>query len=294
MLHSTPFLFWPEQRLVRPHRFLNVLLLSLPFSSLLPVAAHAQVAAEESLRLTSAVTSPWGKPLGTEMPQGARIKLTATALDGPAPLKCTDAVQRFLRTTADGLFEGNLPAPADESARRLGMPDHIVSQRISCSSGSFDLHRSAEGRAWIGLDNVVLQWERTHIAASPEAIVQSLLIQHMSSDMALSREHIERQRDWLNDDLVTRFGRWFTRTASRDEAPYLNGDPYTDSQEPPDSFELSPASVSGDAADVAVTFRGADDAPYAVHYLLSRTNGAWRIDDLRYRDGEKLSQLLER
>ncbi|MBB6095959.1 hypothetical protein HNQ60_004850 [Povalibacter uvarum] len=263
-------------------------------SVLAPLAAQAQVAANETLRLDTSVASPWGKPLSPAMPAGTPMKVTPTALDGPAPLKCTGANHTFIRTSAEGLFEGNLPAPAEESAKRLGLPEGVITQRISCSNGSFDVHRAPDGRAWIGLDNAVLLWDRTSIAASPEAIVQLLLIQHMSGNMALSRESVASQREWLSARIVEQFDGWFTRTAGNDEVPELNGDPYTDSQESPESFELSAASVKGNEAEVTVTFRDAADARYPVQYLLSRVDGTWRVDDLRYRDGERLSQLLQR
>lgn len=283
-----------ELRLIPLLAHKKALVLLSALCALTALAAQAQVAANETLRLVTTAASPWGKPLSAAMPTGTAMKLAPATLDGPAPLQCADANHRFIRTSADGLFEGNLPAPAEDSAKRLGLPAGIVTQRISCSSGSFDLHRAPDGRAWIGLDNAVLQWKRDSIAASPEATVQQLLIHHMSGNMALSRESVASQRKWLSDSLVEQFSHWFTRTAGTDAVPELNGDPFTDSQESPDSFELSLAAVKGDEAELTVTFRDAADASYPVYYLLSRVNGTWRIDDLRYRDGERLSRLLER
>lgn len=262
--------------------------------ALAPLAAQAQVAANETLRLATTIASPWGKPLSPAMSAGTTMNLAPAALDGPAPLKCAGANHTFIRMPAEGLFEGNLPAPAEESAKRLGLPEGVITQRISCSNGSFDVHRAPDGRAWIGLDNAVLQWDRGSISASPEAIVQMLLIRHMSGNMALSRESVASQREWLSTRIVEQFGGWFTRTAGSNDVPELNGDPYTDSQESPESFELSPASVQGNAAEVTVSFRDAAGARYPVHYLLSRVDGTWRINDVRYRDGERLSQLLQR
>jgi hypothetical protein len=74
----------------------------------------------------------------------------------------------------------------------------------------------------------------------------------------------------------------------------LNGDPYTDSQEYPQSFELSAARVKGGRAEVTVAYRGEGSDAYPVHMELMRIDGKWRVNDLRYRDGRRLSQLLAR
>jgi hypothetical protein len=257
-------------------------------------AAYSQIAAEETLRLTSTVASPWGTPLGAPLPNGTTLQLTANALTGPPPLQCTDGRYVFVRSPAAGLFEGNLPAPAEQSARSLGMPEPIVTQRISCENSGFDLHRAADGRAWLGLDNTVLVWERVDLATTPEATVQSLLLHHAASGMSLSRSSLAAQQSWLSEPLLAAFDRWFRRSATRDEPPELNGDPYTDSQEPPEAFELSLARVRGDRAELKVTYRDAADARYAVDFELVRSKRSWRVNDVRLRNGQRLSQLLMR
>ena len=74
----------------------------------------------------------------------------------------------------------------------------------------------------------------------------------------------------------------------------MNGDPFTDSQEYPESFELSRATLRNDRAEVTVKYRNAADSSYPVHFRLARVKGAWRIDDIVHRDGQTLSQLLAR
>lgn len=273
------------------HRY--TLLIALPLV-LVSALARAQVAADETLRLAETIPSPWGAPLGPAMPNGTKLRLAAGVMDGPSPLECPGATHSFVQTPAAGLFEGNLPAPAEQSAKSLGMPDHIVTQRVVCANGGFDVHRAADGRAWIGLDNAVLRWERVSVAKSPEATVQLLLVEHFASNMAFSRERVAAQSASLSQTLFDSMERWFARTAGSDEAPYLNGDPYTDSQEPPNSFQLAPAALRGDRAELVVMFGGASIAAYPVRFELLRVKGAWRIDDLRYRDGQRLSQALLR
>jgi hypothetical protein len=197
-----------------------------------------------------------------------------------------------LRTPPEGLFEGNLPEPAARAAQALGMPANIVTQRTSCANGGFDIHRAADGRAWLGLDNAVLKWERSQLASSPEATVQLLLVQHFATNMELSKASITAQSARLSPALVGAFERWFARNANSDEAPELDGDPFTDSQEAPNQFELAPAKVQGNRAELTVTYRGDGVAPYPVHFALIRMKDVWVVDDLRLRGERRLTQLL--
>ena len=254
-------------------------------------AAHAQVAADETLRLVATVASPWGLPLGPAMATGTTLRLAAGTMEGPAPLRCPGAQHTFLRTSPEGLFEGNLPEPAGRVAQALGMPN-IVTQRATCANASFDIHRAADGRAWIGLDNAVLRLERSQLATSPEATVQLFLVHHFATDLAFSRSSVAAQSSRLSTALVDRLTRWFARVAGSNEVPELNGDPFTDSQEPPTQFELAPAKLRGDRAELTVTYRGDGVAPYSVRFELVRVQSTWRVDDLRLRNGERLTQLL--
>lgn len=253
---------------------------------------HAQIAAHETLQLTETLPSPWGKPLTSAYAKGSILHLAPKVFKGPGPLQCAGGTYRFLRSPAEGLFEGNLPAPADRSAAQLGMPENIVTQRVSCANGGFDLHRSADGRAWIGLDNAVVKFQRQTLVASPEATVQSLLVHHFGSGMPLSPESITARQRWLAEGLSKQFKQWLVRVAKSDEVPELNGDPFTDSQEAPDQFEIALPRVNGDRANVIATFSGEHIKPYPVEFMVLRTNGDWRIDDVRYRDGTLLTKLL--
>lgn len=260
--------------------------------SLTPMA-QAQVTAVERLRLIETIPSPWGAPLGPAYAKGSPLNLAPKAFAGPGPLRCAGGTYQFVRSPAEGLFEGNLPAPADHNAAALGLPKGIVTQRVSCANGGFDLHRAADGRAWIGLDNAVLKFERVELETSPEASVQSLLIHHFSSGLSTSADTLDAQRAWLSDTLIAQFNGWLARNAKRDEPPELNGDPFTDSQEPPDTFTLAPSRIQGERADVAVTFSDEHTKPYVVTFSLQRAHDGWRVDDIRYRHGALLSTLLK-
>lgn len=257
-------------------------------------AVQAQAAAEETWRLAASQPSPWGAPLAPPWAAGRVLRIGPQAVDGPAPLACARARHRFVRTAPDGLFEGQLPRPAEDAARALGLPERLLTQRVTCAGGGgFDLHRSTDGRAWLGLDGAVLAWSRDTVAtSSPEATVQALLVHHAAGPMAWSAGTVQAQRGWITDRLAAALSRWLGQAAAADEAPAYDGDPYTDAQEAPDAFELAPARRRGDRAEVPVTWHGPGDQRHRVHLLLVRVAGAWRVDEVRGRDGEPVTRWL--
>jgi hypothetical protein len=116
--------------------------------------------------------------------------------------------------------------------------------------------------------------------------------------MALNPAAVQAKSAWLSPALAGRLQRWLAQPQPADEVPDLNGDPFTDSQEPPESFTLAPARVQGERAEVSVQFRGAGPQgaarPWRVRLLLQRVQGEWRVDDLLLRDGQRLSRLIAR
>jgi len=281
--------------------FVHVFALSmLVFSGV----AQARLAAGETWRLQSSQPAPWAPETAMGGPQPpADWHIEADRMSGPAALACSAARHSFTRLPPEALFEGNLPPPAEQAAKRLGLPaGMLITQRIICDSGSFDLHRDVAGHAWLGLDNRVLRFDLVAVTSSPEATVQALLIAHFDTGMALNPASVAAKAQSLTPALQQRLHHWLAVPPSPDEVPDLNGDPFTDSQEPPLSFELVSSRVDGAAAEVTVRFEfEGDQAPGPgpasqrnVVMQLILVDGSWRIDELRYADGSRLSQLLGR
>jgi len=127
--------------------------------------------------------------------------------------------------------------------------------------------------------------------------------------------HLARKRDFNVPNVRLR-KRWLTlelynallgelkreekeRKAHPDEAPYFEGDPLTDSQEPPDSFRVGTAEVNGDLAKVTVTLlwsartsRGRDKRDIVVEVAKGATG--WLINDIVNSDGSRLRDELKR
>lgn len=259
--------------------------------------AQAQVAAGETWQVVAVQPAPWGVASGADPLPGLVLSVTARGLQGPPPLACPGARHQFLRTPPQGLFEGQLQrpghAPAAEQAAALGLPGgDLVTQRITCANGSFDLHRDGGDRAWLGLDNRVLQLRRTAAGRTPDATAQALLVHHLAGDLTLTPGSAASKATWLTPALLARLERWLRQLQRADEVPAIAGDPFSNTQEYPDAFTLAPARVQGDRAEVMATFTGAGIRPSRVTLQLQRQGGTWRVDDLRYPDGSRLSQLL--
>jgi hypothetical protein len=84
----------------------------------------------------------------------------------------------------------------------------------------------------------------------------------------------------------------------RDEVPYFNGDPFTDSQEEPAGYSVGHASAGGGRASVNVLLRWTDSgqivARRTLRVELTRAGGVWRIDDIRYPDRQTLRAHLKK
>lgn len=255
---------------------------------------------EGAWRIAQVAIAPWAKSgagQGAEPAWAGRsLKFHRASVDGPGVLNCAHAVFKATHYPAEGLFEGNLPAPATVAARTLGIARlPLAGIRVTCDSGVFEFHRDNADTLLLGLDNRVLTLSRAPGALAradaPEGRVQRLLESHFSGDMAFIPASVEAKRRWLSARLARRIAGYFARAVPEAEVPDINGDPFTDSQEYPVRFAVGKAVVAGGVAEVPVHFYAAE-RDRAVVYRLSREHGEWRLDDLRYASGTTLNDLL--
>jgi hypothetical protein len=248
----------------------------------------------EQWRIDEGRIAPWAQP-GTEIDaayRGREVRFETTRLVAPQPLACDGATYEWLFGEAEGLFEGNLPAPAAAAAERLGLgPEPIATLRAGCSNASFDFHRTPGGDLLLGLDNVVWTLRPARTASTPSEIVQELLIVHFTHDMGFTRDSVARKNQFLSADLRTRIGRYLAAPQSPDEVPAINGDPFTDTQEYPDRFTLGAARTEAQRTVVPVNFTIAD-AKRRVDYVLVSEGNRWVVDDLVDERGESVRELL--
>jgi hypothetical protein len=246
-------------------------------------------------RIARGMAAPWVTPSTVEVDKGRigeRVEFAAGRVIGPQPLACNQAAYDFGVTPAEGLFQGNLPAPAARSARASGVARlPVMTLHVACGGGAFDYHYTAADVLLTALDNVVWRLETVTPPDGPHAVVQELLLEHMTGDMGFTPELVRPKRRLLSPELNALVNAYFARTMPENEPPPINGDPFTNSQEYPTGFRFGDVVSEDSSARVTVAFvHVGRTRPVTV--LLRRVTGAWLIDDLIYEDGMTFRALL--
>lgn len=282
---------------------LNSLLLRvlLCVASVVAAAAVASpvVEGEGPWRVTMGRAAPWlpvVQKADTRAWLGEEVRFSARALRGPGALSCVDARYEEVTLPVEGLFQGNLPAPAATAAERLGVGQSpLPGVRVNCDRGSFDFHRVDADTLLVAVDNVIWTLGRSPGAHAPntsaEGTVHALLQSHFAGPMEFVPGSVATKRGRLSTGLLARMNAYFVKQAPASEPPPINGDPFTDSQEYPTRFAVGPAVVENDQATVPVRFADAH-REWQVRYRLVRVEGGWKVDDLNYANGGALSVWL--
>lgn len=219
--------------------------------------------------------------------------------DAPHPFTCEDAKWEVLRAPAEGLFEGALPAPMDKSAQALGigrLPATI--RRVSCANAGFDFIEADDQTLLTALDYRIWSLSNTPgtraAAEAPEGVVQALLEAHFAADRGFLQPLLANKTRWLSTGLLKAIATYFGRTRPQDEVPPIDGDAFTDSQEPPTRFAVGKARVEKGKADVVVRFADAFSSK-RLTYRLVKEDKAWKVDDIRPEaaDSRGLRDILE-
>ncbi len=127
---------------------------------------------------------------------------------------------------------------------------------------------------------------------SPVAVARAFYAFHFGHPMGFTAAAVQARGRWLSPGLLSLCRAYFARPSSPDEAPAVDGDPFTDSQEFPQGFAVGQPSVRGDVALVPVTMRWRSREPRVVTLVLTGTMGSWLIADVRYAEGPSLRMLL--
>lgn len=134
--------------------------------------------------------------------------------------------------------------------------------------------------------------------------VRSFYTFHLAHNKNFTVRNVQQRKRWLTPELYGLLLKELKQQAADskthpDEAPYFEGDPFTDSQEYPDSYRVGKAEVSGDAAKVTVTLlwsartsRGRDKRDILVE--MTRSAAGWVISDIINNEGSRLSDELKR
>lgn len=250
-------------------------------------------------RITRAVVAPWTDEAGAgEQPAwiGEYVTFGARTVKGPGPIACGHVNYEATDVPPEGLFQGGLPAPASDAMIGLGLSGaslHGVS--VACDTGVFEYHYADEDTLLLALDNRIWTLDRTAGTRasknSPEGVVQRFLEAHFDGDMGFTPASVAEKRAYLAKALGGEIDAWFLKPHCPDEAPTINGDPFTDTQEYPARFAVGADDKAAHGVAVPVEFADAF-ARRAVRFEMTRENRRWLIADIRYEDGSTLSALL--
>jgi len=129
-------------------------------------------------------------------------------------------------------------------------------------------------------------------AQKPEDVAITFYKFHFAHDMGFTPETVQQRSQWLTADLMNLCKKYFAMPEDPDEVPAIDGDPFTGSQEYPDTYKVGTATVSGSEAKVPVTFIWKDHHTTKGTVVMKKINDQWMIDDMTFPDQDSLRQLL--
>jgi len=131
---------------------------------------------------------------------------------------------------------------------------------------------------------------------SPEAAAkrtaEELYTFHMAHDMGFAPETLALRAHWLTPELLALAKAYFARPHPHDEAPVIDGDPFTNAQDTPRRFSVAPATLKAGEARVEITFFWDADPKTTATLVLRQRGDAWLVDDITYPEGSSFRQLL--
>ncbi|HNR75653.1 MAG TPA: DUF3828 domain-containing protein [Parvularculaceae bacterium] len=249
-------------------------------------------------RITRIVQGPWATA-DSYLPSSAQlIGESVTFMRGeivaPRPVGCWRATYTSYDAPVEEMFQS--AGIGKDGAIALGVKGPTISSfSVSCSEGLYEYHRVTASSILVGIDNQVWTLDRTAgtraSARSPEGVVQRFLERHFAGAMEFQKDAVSEKREFFTDAFVAKMAAYLASNKNADEPPVINGDPFTDSQEYPARFAVGGDKKKEPGILVPVEFSDAF-ASKTVRYDLKREGGRWRIDDLVFEDGTRLSEHI--
>lgn len=264
------------------------------------VGAHAAEAPMPGKwRITRGVVAPWTDEAGAGAPSlaiGSTVAFGKSYVSGPHPIGCRHARYETTEVPTEGLFQG--AGISSNDAISLGLAgEKFQGVSVSCDAGVFEYHRANENSFVFALDNRIWTLDRSPgtkaSAASPEGVVQRFLEAHFAGDMGFWPSAIDGKRGYFTKALNEKMTAYFGRITDPDEAPEIDGDPFTDSQDYPARFFVRSDDKAKTGVLVPVDYSDAFTRK-TVGYSMKREGGRWLIDDLLFEDNITLGTSLTR
>lgn len=129
-------------------------------------------------------------------------------------------------------------------------------------------------------------------APGPAEAVKAFYTYHLAHNMGFTEANVNARKAWLSPELFGLLMAELKKPTKPDEVPDIEGDPFTDSQEYPKSFDVGAATVQGDKASVSATLIWPKEKR-TVTVKLVLAAGEWRIDDFVFDADESLRDTLK-
>ncbi|HWB61821.1 MAG TPA: DUF3828 domain-containing protein [Chthoniobacteraceae bacterium] len=129
-------------------------------------------------------------------------------------------------------------------------------------------------------------------AADPAQTVQAFYAYHFKHDMGFGAPEVKARKAWLAPKLYELLIKVLNKPVPKGDAPDIEGDVFTDSQDTPTSFKVGKAAVEKDTAKVDVTFVWSGEKRH-VTVILAQIDKEWRIVDIDYGAHRSLTKELQ-
>ena len=127
--------------------------------------------------------------------------------------------------------------------------------------------------------------------ADPAQTVQAFYAYHFKHDMGFGMPEVEARKAWLEPKLYELIMTVLKKPVPKGDAPDIDGDIFTDSQDTPTSFHTGKAAVEKETANVDVTLTWSAEKRH-ITVILTHVAHAWRISDIEYGDRRSLTKEL--
>ncbi|MEW6127427.1 MAG: DUF3828 domain-containing protein [Acidobacteriota bacterium] len=138
------------------------------------------------------------------------------------------------------------------------------------------------------------------VQAGATATVKAFYAYHFAHKFDYSKRGLLQRRKWLDDTLYKLLVAEVSKPTKADEAPEMNGDPFTNSQEYPTTFRIGNTNESAAKATIQVIFiwkeqgKVIDERPVDVE--LVKNKNLWKIANIisGSEPDDNLLQFLQR
>jgi len=136
-------------------------------------------------------------------------------------------------------------------------------------------------------------------SAAMVSVVRSFYTFHLRNNKAFTVKNVQLRKRWFTPEFYQVLLGELKREAAEskahpDEAPYIEGDPFTESQEYPHAFQTGTPAIEGDSGKVPITltWKWTGFKPRKLEIRLKNTGGRWLIDDIVNGEGTSLKEDL--